>query len=93
MKPSRRQFLRQTGASAAAAMLAPHVAHAKQERKIHVGVVGGGFGSTFFWHLHPKSVGRRRQRPLAGAAGEAHLDRHARRPRVAPAIECTSRLR
>ena len=55
-RTSRRRFLQAGGVAAAAVLLAPHVSHAKQERIWRIGVVGGGFGSTFFWHLHPRSV-------------------------------------
>ena len=36
-------------ASAIAASAAPEPA-----KKVRVGIVGGGFGSTFQWHLHPE---------------------------------------
>ena len=51
---TRRRFLDRVGATAmttASAGLA--VAQNASSRKINVGVVGGGFGSSFQWHLHP----------------------------------------
>jgi len=54
----RREFLSTTGAAAvvgslglAAAVPAP--AQLKSDRKIRIGVVGGGFGASFQWHLDP----------------------------------------
>jgi predicted dehydrogenase len=29
---------------------------ARPSKKLHIGVVGGGFGSAFFWHEHPNCV-------------------------------------
>src|SRR5438105_12920850 len=46
---SRRNFIRGLGVSAAAQTL--HAAPA--DKKVKIGVVGGGFGSSFQWHLHP----------------------------------------
>ncbi len=45
---TRRTFLGGLGASAAAT-------GQPSSRTVRVGVVGGGFGSTFQWHLHPRS--------------------------------------
>src|SRR5438046_2749012 len=28
----------------------------QSDKKIRIGVVGGGFGSAFYWHLHPQCV-------------------------------------
>jgi predicted dehydrogenase len=47
---TRRAFLR-------TAALAPMSAAAQQSsRKIRIGIVGGRFGSTFQWHLHPNCI-------------------------------------
>src|SRR5207244_1603869 len=36
---------------------APEVLESKKDsRKIRIGIVGGGFGTSFFWHLHPQCV-------------------------------------
>ena len=45
---TRRTFLGGLGASAAAT-------GQPSARTVRIGVVGGGFGSTFQWHLHPRS--------------------------------------
>ena len=45
---TRRTFLGCLGASAAAT-------GQPSARTVRIGVVGGGFGSTFQWHLHPRS--------------------------------------
>lgn len=57
-RSKRRHFLKTTGASLAAmtlsspALLNPGAA----AKKIHIGVVGGGFGCSFQWHEHPDCV-------------------------------------
>ncbi|MCK5704252.1 MAG: Gfo/Idh/MocA family oxidoreductase, partial [Cyclobacteriaceae bacterium] len=28
----------------------------KSDKKIRIGIVGGGFGSSFFWHQHPNCI-------------------------------------
>ena len=63
MSISRRRFLQHTAfTAAAAATLAKPAASAaglppsNADKKIRIGVVGGGFGSTFYWHLDPGSV-------------------------------------
>lgn len=59
---SRRDFLRTAGAAAAAGALSlavpPGAWTAGREGKgrIRIGVVGGGFGAAFQWHLHPDCV-------------------------------------
>jgi predicted dehydrogenase len=57
---SRRSFLQQAGSvvAAVAATRVPSSAAnvAESTRKIRIGVVGGGFGSAFFWHEHPNCV-------------------------------------
>ena len=55
---TRREFLRASALSAAAlssamAMRPGMAAPAGSTRKIRLGVVGGGFGASFFWHKHP----------------------------------------
>lgn len=55
---TRRTFL-QVGAAAAGLALGPRLAAAMptweqtSDRKIRIGVVGGGFGCSFHWHEHP----------------------------------------
>jgi predicted dehydrogenase len=58
---SRRDILRLSGASAAALAggLTLSVGRAYpdgSQKKIRMGVVGGNFGSAFFWHQHPNCV-------------------------------------
>lgn len=58
---SRRQFLMASGAAAAGAVIAPGVARARGRNlrtpgKVRMGVVGGGFGASFQWHLHPDCI-------------------------------------
>jgi predicted dehydrogenase len=53
---SRREFLDAAGAAALVTSLAaavPASANLKSDKKIRIGVVGGGFGSSFQWHLDP----------------------------------------
>jgi hypothetical protein len=62
--PSSRQHTRRTllagsAAAVAGAIIVPavHVAGAEpSDRKIRMGVVGGGFGVAFPWHEHPHAV-------------------------------------
>lgn len=55
--PNRRKFLHLTGLSAAALAISPRFAFAQnrfsEERKIRIGIIGGGFGTSFFFHEHP----------------------------------------
>jgi len=55
---SRRDFLTITGAAALVSSLAASLpaAELKSDRKIRVGVVGGGFGASFQWHLDPHCI-------------------------------------
>ncbi len=55
---SRRGFIGQASMAAAGLGLAPRPAFAVDNapRKIRMGVVGGGMGSSFLWHKHPDSV-------------------------------------
>ncbi len=58
---SRRKFLRDTGISAVTLSAAPSLLAAgtspvgprASTNPVRIGVVGGGFGSHFQWHLHP----------------------------------------
>ena len=53
---SRRDFIEAAGAAVALGSLAaavPAQAQLKSDRKIRMGIVGGGFGSSFQWHLDP----------------------------------------
>ena len=62
-KPNRRGFLKELGASTLAigaakclqAAIRPHSAlrSSVAEKPVRIGIVGGGFGSSFQWHLHP----------------------------------------
>jgi predicted dehydrogenase len=51
---SRRSFIQGAGAIATAAPAA--VAQGASGRQVRVGVVGGGFGTSFYWHRHPNST-------------------------------------
>ncbi|RJP32922.1 MAG: gfo/Idh/MocA family oxidoreductase [Candidatus Omnitrophota bacterium] len=51
----RRTFLMGLSALSATAMQAS-VTNAASERKIRIGVVGGGFGCSFYWHEHPHCI-------------------------------------
>jgi predicted dehydrogenase len=62
---SRRDFVRSTMALAGSAAVLAQVAHAAEgepawtpssDKKMRIGVVGGGFGRTFHWHEHPNCV-------------------------------------
>lgn len=64
---SRREFLRTGGMALAGAALAPSILTAsavaaeersleKSSKKIRIGVVGGGFGTSFHWDEHPNCV-------------------------------------
>src|SRR5919199_1007134 len=51
---SRRDLL---GAGAVLASAMPAGVHAEERaRKIRIGVVGGNFGTQFYWHEHPECV-------------------------------------
>ncbi len=50
---SRRNFMKTTAASVAVLSLNSVLAVDTAPKKIRIGVVGGGFGSAFLWHLHP----------------------------------------
>ena len=49
---SRRQFFQGAVTSVAALSMAETMA-AQTSKKVRIGVVGGGFGAHFQWHLHP----------------------------------------
>ena len=62
---SRRDFLSRTSAAVLGAVLSPGGARADSrgtessqdpEKKVRIGVVGGGFGCDFYWHEHPNCV-------------------------------------
>jgi predicted dehydrogenase len=55
---SRRHFIKHSGAALAGLALAQHplLAVETAPKKIHIGVVGGGFGTDFQWHEHPDCV-------------------------------------
>ncbi len=54
---TRRSFLGITTLAAGAIASAPRFAFAQPaEKKIRMGVVGGGFGRSFYWHEHPNCV-------------------------------------
>lgn len=54
---SRRTFISRSGSALAAAALIAQAGRAWPEdssRRIRLAVVGGGFGASFHWHLHPQ---------------------------------------
>ena len=55
---NRRQFLKTSAmAVATVAVAAPRLVAADMSpKKIRIGVVGGGFGASFYWHQHPDCV-------------------------------------
>lgn len=56
---NRRKFLNMTGVAAAAMVVSPRFAFAGElsiDRKIRIGIIGGGFGSDFFFHEHPQCI-------------------------------------
>lgn len=54
----RRKFLRVSGAAAAGLAIAPSLVGAqdRSSKKVRIGVVGGNFGTSFYWHEHPNCV-------------------------------------
>ena len=76
---SRREFLNTSSAAALVGSLSlaaavPAGAQLKSDRKIRVGVVGGGFGSSFQWHLDPNCT--------VAAVSDLRADRRAHLQRV-----------
>lgn len=61
---SRREFLRRSGLAIAGAAIAPSIlssgvfgaAEKNMDKKIRIGVVGGGFGLQFHWDEHPNCI-------------------------------------
>lgn len=59
---TRREFVRNSAVAMAGVALAPGLLHAQEatmirsDKKIRIGVVGGGFGTTFHWDEHPNCV-------------------------------------
>lgn len=56
---NRRKFISMAGISAAALMVSPRFAFAREQgndRKIRIGIVGGGFGAGFHFHEHPNCI-------------------------------------
>jgi predicted dehydrogenase len=73
---SRRRFLTTTALAATASSLAAPrlVAADTSPRKVRLGVIGGGFGTDFYWHEHPDCV--------VGAVSDLRTDRRERLMRV-----------
>ena len=55
---SRREFLKKSGLALAGAVAIPQsaIAVSTAPRQVRIGVVGGGFGTSFQWHEHPDCV-------------------------------------
>src|SRR3970040_217906 len=57
---SRRDVLLAGGAAAVGLAVSPHLASGafseRPAKKLRIGVVGGGFGTSFYWHEHPDCV-------------------------------------
>lgn len=60
---NRRKFLNIAGITATGLAVSPHFAIAdipdnplQSNRKIKIGIVGGGFGASFYWHEHPNCI-------------------------------------
>jgi predicted dehydrogenase len=56
---SRRKFLQMAGISAAAMAISPRFAFAGEtmpDKKVRVGIIGGGFGRGFYFHEHPNCI-------------------------------------
>ena len=56
--PTRRQFLADAGVALAGLALAPRLVwpQAPSGKKVRMGIVGGNFGSSFFFHQHPDCI-------------------------------------
>lgn len=54
---SRRNFIAKNAILAGSALITPSVmAMGPSTKKIRIGIVGGGFGSSFQWHEHPNCI-------------------------------------
>lgn len=54
---NRRKFLNIGGVAAATLAISPRFAFAAvSDRKIHIAIVGGGFGAGFYFHEHPNCI-------------------------------------
>src|SRR5690606_11370554 len=56
---NRRKFLSMTGILGTSLVVNPRFAFAGEpmsNRKIRIGIVGGRFGATFYFHVHPNCV-------------------------------------
>ena len=59
---SRREFVRDSAVALGGVALAPRLLAAqetssmKTDKKIRIGVVGGGFGTQFYWNEHPNCI-------------------------------------
>lgn len=57
---NRRKFLSIAGITAAGMAISPRFAFTQQtvndDRKIRIGIIGGGFGTGFFFHEHPNCI-------------------------------------
>ncbi|MBI1354813.1 MAG: gfo/Idh/MocA family oxidoreductase [Acidobacteria bacterium] len=54
MPADRREFLASAGLLALTALQPGRAAPPPSDKKIRIGVLGGGFGTQFFWHEHPQ---------------------------------------
>ncbi len=71
---SRRAFLGAGGTAALAGTAGPARGAPTADRKVRIGVVGGGFGASFQWHLDPNCI--------VEAVSDLRIDRRAHLQRV-----------
>lgn len=59
METSRRRFLRKAGVAAAGLAVLPRFSFGeriKDSKKVHIGIIGGRFGATFWFHEDPNCI-------------------------------------
>ncbi len=55
----RRKFIKTAGIGTTLMAMAPHFAFTRSQpsnRKIRIGIIGGGFGTSFYFHEHPNCI-------------------------------------
>src|SRR5690625_2309642 len=74
---NRRKFLKKAGMAATAMAISPRFAFAgapSSNRKIRIGIVGGRFGTSFYFHEHPSCI--------VEAVSDLRIDRRERLMKV-----------